>query len=61
MTRDEREMTAALMAVLLFHGGGEWTDAKRAEWKALTGTDEATTKTLCDTVRAALPVLPADD
>ena len=58
MTRNEQEMMAALMAVLLFHGGGEWTDAKRREWKALTGEDEATTKTLCDTVRAALPILP---
>lgn len=57
MTRDEREMTSALMAVLLFHGGDEWTDAKRREWKALTGSDEVTTKVLCDTVRAALPII----
>lgn len=58
MTRNEQEMTSALMAVLLFHGGGEWDEEKRNLWRTLTGTDEATTKNLCDTVRAALPVIP---
>lgn len=60
MTRDENEMTAALMAVLLFHSGGEWDDDKRQTWKFLTGTDEATAKTLCDFVRKSLPVIAAD-
>jgi len=38
-------------AVLLFHRGGPWTDADRQMWLALTGTEEATTKTLCDFAR----------
>ena len=47
-------MEDALKAVLLFHSGGEWDSLRRAEWAALTGSSEATTKVLCDTVRAAL-------
>ena len=38
-------------AVLLFHRGGTWTDNDRQMWRALTDTDEATTKTLCDFAR----------
>jgi hypothetical protein len=38
-------------AVLLFHRGGTWTDNDRQMWLALTDTDEATTKTLCDFAR----------
>ena len=44
----------ALRAVLLFHGGGPWDAAKAAAWERLTGEREATTRTLCDFVRAAL-------
>jgi hypothetical protein len=44
----------ALRAVLLFHKAGPWTLAESAEWERLTGTTDATTKNLCDTVRAAL-------
>jgi hypothetical protein len=47
-------LVAALRLPLLFHGGGDWTEERRAEWKALTGSDEATTKVMCDTIRAAL-------
>jgi hypothetical protein len=49
-----RELEAALRAVLLFHGASQWTPDVCSDWKELTGTDEATTRTLCDTVRAAL-------
>mgnify|MGYP001620023852 FL=1 len=48
------EMKDALALPLLFHAGGEWSGAKRATWKRVTGTDEATTKVMCDTIRAAL-------
>ena len=54
-TRRTRLRKKAMLAVLLFHGGGEWTNAKREEWKRLTGKDEATTKVLCDYIRSALP------
>lgn len=68
----------ALEAVLLFHGGGPWTDDNRQRWQVIcaevlgrpsdyanrerektqfgaAGWD-ATTKTLCDIVRAAQKV-----
>lgn len=44
----------ALCAVLLFHSPSLWTDTKRLCWMELTGSSEATTKVLCDTVRKAL-------
>lgn len=63
----------ALEMVLMFHGGGYWTDDKRLDWtnaavsilgtgytqKTSHGLDahfsfDATTKVLCDCVRAAL-------
>ncbi len=44
----------ACEAVLLFHSGGEWDEAKRNEWFNLTGETDATTKIMCDTVRRAL-------
>jgi hypothetical protein len=43
-----------LRAVLMFHDGATWDANRRAEWKRITGSDEATTKVLCDHVRAAL-------
>ncbi len=49
-------MRATLEAVLLFHSGSPWTPEKQAQWKTLTGADEATTKVLCDQVREALAV-----
>lgn len=48
------QLRTALRAALLFHSGGEWDDAKRQQWQELTGSTEATTKVLCNTVRAAL-------
>lgn len=51
-------MLSALEAVLLFHSGGDWDEKKRSKWKSLTGKDEATTKVLCDLVRAALLMDP---
>lgn len=54
VTRNEREMTHALTAVLLFHSG-EWDETKDVLWQVLTGTSEPTPKNLCNTVRAVLP------
>jgi hypothetical protein len=51
-------------AVLLFHHGGEWTQADRDQWLALTGSAEATIKVLCDLARRILaakrPTTPED-
>jgi hypothetical protein len=41
-------------SLLLFHESGSWTDEERLRWIELTGTREATTKTLCDAARRAL-------
>lgn len=52
----------ALAAALLFHNGQPWDKAASSEWFKLTGSYEATTKVLCDTVRRALLLTssPAD-
>jgi len=47
-------LCAALELPLLFHGAGPWDEAKRARWKAITGSDEATNKVMCDHIRKAL-------
>jgi streptomycin 6-kinase len=39
-------------AVLLFHSGEPWTTERRATWISLTGSDEATTRVLCNLARA---------
>jgi hypothetical protein len=41
-------------AVLLFHEPYEWTDQKRKLWREMTGSEEASTKTLCDLARELL-------
>jgi hypothetical protein len=47
----------ALKLPLLFHAGGEWDAARRAEWLRITGTTEATTKVLCDHIRSTLAAI----
>lgn len=49
-----RGLINACKAVLMFHRGGPWSEAMRDEWKALTGADEASTRTLCEFVREQL-------
>jgi hypothetical protein len=39
-------------AVLMFHRGGQWTQEDRHRWTALTGSEDATTRALCDFARA---------
>lgn len=48
------ELLRACEATLLFHRGGEWTDDDRLNWVSYTGMPFATTRVLCDTVRAAV-------
>jgi hypothetical protein len=48
------DLAGLLEAVLLFHGGGEWDTDKRLAWFNRVGAAEATTKVLCDRIRAAL-------
>ena len=44
----------ACNAVLMFYRAGQWTRDDGIAWKKLVGADEATTKVLCDFVRAAI-------
>ncbi len=44
----------ALEACLLFHDSGSWDMEKQLSWQRLTRQSEATTRALCDTLRAAL-------
>lgn len=52
---------ALARAVLLFHSAGAWVDEKEAEWLRLTGTREATTRTLCNLARKLLAKARKDD
>jgi hypothetical protein len=47
----------ALKLALLFHAGGPWDDQRAAEWLRITGTREATSRVLCDTIRRTLATL----
>lgn len=49
-TLDPRD---ALNLVLLFYTI-DWTPEKRAEWLRITGCTEASTKVMCDHIRAVL-------
>jgi hypothetical protein len=49
-TLDPRD---ALNLVLLFYTV-HWTSEKRTEWHRITGTTEASTKVMCDHIRAVL-------
>jgi hypothetical protein len=47
-------MALALEAVLMFHAGGDWDDSKRLRWREITGTEDASTRELCNHVRRVL-------
>jgi hypothetical protein len=47
-------LVAACQATLMFHSALVWDDDACKRWLALTGSPEATTRPLCDFVRAAL-------
>lgn len=46
------EMYDVMRLPILFHQGGEWTKEHQAEWLWITGTTEATSRVMCDTIRA---------
>ncbi len=50
----EGEMHEALDLVLRFHRGGRWTETDAMNWKAITGDDESTTKSMCDHIRRVM-------
>ncbi len=41
-------------ALLLFHDGGTWGQAKKDLWRYLTGSDDATPRALCDLARKVI-------
>jgi hypothetical protein len=70
-TPSTRAQVAALKLALLFHSAGPWTDERQAEWVDLIGLiecetgrglyhepTEATSRSLCDAIRAALSLEP---
>lgn len=44
----------ALMLPLLFHAGGPVTTEMRDQWKGITGSDEMTTRVMCESIRVLL-------
>ena len=48
------DVRKALEAVLLFYAAGPWGQDRVAKWRELTGSDDANTKVLCDTIRRVL-------
>jgi hypothetical protein len=54
MEKDRDRMRAALNLVLTFYGAPYWDPDLRSDWKEATGSDEATTKVLCDHIRKVL-------
>jgi hypothetical protein len=54
--QENSRLRNACQMVLLFHGGGVWTRELQDRWDDLVGKSdsEATTKVLCDSIRAAL-------
>ena len=52
------EYRDALRMVLLYHSGSPWDAEKQRRWQRWTGRDEATTRALCDQIRALLAKAP---
>jgi hypothetical protein len=48
------DLLAACEAMLLFHDAAPWLPDRQAAWERLTGQEHATTRALCDFVRAAI-------
>jgi hypothetical protein len=47
-------LRAALHLTLTFYTAPYWTPDMRSDWKEATGSDDATTKVLCDYIRHEL-------
>jgi len=54
------KLRAALELPLMFHASGPWDEDKRRRWKEITGSDEATTKIMCDHIRNVLATVEGD-
>lgn len=54
ISADAPTAISALEATLMWFNESNWDDAKRQKWERLTGNKEATTRVLCDCVRAAI-------
>jgi hypothetical protein len=51
------DLLSVCQATLLFHKSGGWNAEDAAEWTRLTGHKDASTKDLCDAIRAAIAKL----
>lgn len=47
-------LEGALELVLMFYGAAYWNEPESSRWREITGKDEATTKVMCDHIRALL-------
>lgn len=61
LRRHARKLRTAAMLVLLFHSGSPWDVRKSGLWKGITGSDDASTKVLCDHIRAVLDEVPFEE
>ncbi len=52
-------LVAALQLPLLFYSGGAWHEGPADKWREITGNDNATTRGLCDHIRALLAEIEA--
>lgn len=54
LERENARLREALELPLTFHSGSPWDAVKERRWLEITGSEEVTTKVMCDTIRAAL-------
>ena len=50
-TTGSLKVVDALMLPLIFHSADPVSESMRKEWKRITGTDQMTTKVMCDHIR----------
>lgn len=53
LCEEVEHLREVLTLPLIFHGA-RFNTSDRDTWESITGTREATTKVMCDTIRAAL-------
>lgn len=51
---ENARLREACEAVLIFHAGGEWTSSMQNRWLDITQSPDATTRGLCETIRAVI-------
>lgn len=52
LTRDA--LITVTEMLLMFYEASTWTDVERARWRELSGSEDATTRALCNGARKAL-------